>query len=133
MMPTPDIRVVLEGAPQAGTLLWWSALAGILAVLGAGLVRILTAGARLVRFLTRVEKSLEDLTLSVTKLTTSDEARGLAGLMVTEQLGRMGTALTNMASLGGTRYDAHEARLNVHENRIDAIEHVPSVKRALDL
>ena len=103
----------------------------ILGVLGAGLVRILTAATKFIRFLTRIEDTLNSLAGSVQTLTHSDESR-------TQSIAELAKVLGNVSTVNGKRYEeldgrvnGHGAELNNHHDRLTKIERVPSIKKAL--
>ncbi len=117
-----DVSFLGDQAPTAGSLLWWSAVCAVLGVLGAGLVRILTAATKFIRFLTRIEDTLNTLAGSVQKLTSSDETR-------TRSIAEMATVLGNVSSVNGKRYEelnkkveGHGSELNNHHDRLVVLE-----------
>lgn len=120
-----------EQAPTSGSLLWWGAILSIFGVLMAGLWRILTAATKFVRFLTRIEVTLNTLAGSVQTLTHSDESR-------TKSIADLATVLGNVSTVNGKRYDELDrivsgqgSELSQHHDRLTKIERIPSIKKAL--
>ena len=117
-----DVSFLADQAPTSGSLLWWVAVCSILGVLFAGLVRILTAATKFIRFLTRIEDTLNSLAGSVATLTHSDESR-------TQSIAELAKVLGNVSTVNGKRYEelhrmveGHGAELNNHHDRLVVLE-----------
>ena len=116
------LNALTDQAPTSGSLLWWGAVVSVLGVLGAGLVHILAAATKFIRFLTRIEDTLNTLAGSVQKLTSSDETRN-------RSISEMAAVLGNVSSVNGKRYEelnkkvgGHGAELNNHHDRLVVLE-----------